>query len=155
MIPGNILLVGETKYLNACRHVSFVVDRYVAGCATTACSSSSNNEAVQLARTVDYVIMIMGLDQDLEREGLDRVDLLLPGMQQTLIRSVARAARRPIVLVLLCGGPIDITFAKVDKRIGGILWAGYPGEAGGLAISHIIFGDHNPGKLYFAIVIEL
>ncbi|XP_074589386.1 LOW QUALITY PROTEIN: putative beta-D-xylosidase 7 [Curcuma longa] len=119
--------------------------RFVAGCATTACSSSSKNEAVQLARSVDYVIMIMGLDQDLEREGLDRVDLLLPGMQQTLIRSVARAARRPIVLVLLCGGPIDITFAKVDKKIGGILWTGYPGEAGGLAISHIIFGDHNPG----------
>ncbi|KAG6524475.1 hypothetical protein ZIOFF_014384 [Zingiber officinale] len=126
---------------------SYVSDtRYVAGCATTACSTtSSKNEAVQLARSVDYVVMIMGLDQDLESEGLDRVDLLLPGMQQTLIRSVARAAKRPIVLVLLCGGPVDITFAKVDKRIGGILWAGYPGEAGGLAISHIIFGDHNPG----------
>ncbi|WOL19415.1 putative beta-D-xylosidase 7 [Canna indica] len=119
--------------------------RHVAGCATTACASTSINEAVKLARSVDYVIIFMGLDQDLEREDLDRVDLVLPGKQQRLISSVARAARRPIILVLLCGGPVDITFAKSDRRIGAILWAGYPGEAGGLAISQIIFGDHNPG----------
>lgn len=126
---------------------SYVRDtRYIAGCDSTACASTSINEAVQLARSVDYVVMFMGLDQDVEREDLDRVDLVLPGMQQTLISRVARAARRPVILVLLCGGPVDISFAKSDRRIGGILWAGYPGEAGGLAISQIIFGEHNPGK---------
>ncbi|THU57495.1 hypothetical protein C4D60_Mb03t04140 [Musa balbisiana] len=119
--------------------------RYVAGCDSAACTSSSINDAVQLAKSVDYVIMFMGLDQDQEREDLDRVDLVLPGMQQTLISNVAGAAKRPIILVLLSGGPVDITFAKLDGRIGGILWAGYPGEAGGLAIARIIFGEHNPG----------
>nr|AIA92467.1 Glyco_hydro_3_C [uncultured bacterium] len=48
--------------------------------------------------------------------------------------------------MLLCGGPVDITFAKYEKKIGGILWAGYPGEAGGLAIAQVIFGEHNPGE---------
>ncbi|RWW07389.1 hypothetical protein GW17_00029236 [Ensete ventricosum] len=120
--------------------------RYVAGCDSAACTSSSIDDAVQLAKSVDYVIMFMGLDQDQEREDLDRVDLVLPGMQQTLVSSVAGASKRPIILVLLSGGPVDITFAKLDGRIGGILWAGYPGEAGGLAIARIIFGEHNPGE---------
>ncbi|GLT44911.1 hypothetical protein SLA2020_187840 [Shorea laevis] len=35
--------------------------------------------------------------------------------------------------------------AKYDPQIESILWAGYPGEAGGLALAEIIFGDHNPG----------
>ncbi|MBA0745993.1 hypothetical protein Gogos_008546 [Gossypium gossypioides] len=42
-------------------------------------------------------------------------------------------------------GPVDITFAKNDQNIGSIIWAGYPGEAGGRALAEIIFGDHNPG----------
>ncbi|XP_073011200.1 probable beta-D-xylosidase 7 [Typha latifolia] len=119
--------------------------RYLPGCDSAACTSSQINEAVQLAGSVDYIIMFMGLDLDHEREELDRVDLVLPGMQQSLITSVARAARKPIILVLLCGGPVDVAFAKHDSKIGGILWGGYPGEAGGIAIAQVIFGEHNPG----------
>ncbi|KAH1122918.1 hypothetical protein J1N35_006078 [Gossypium stocksii] len=80
-----------------------------------------------------------------EREALDRVDLLLPGRQQELITSVAKSAKKPVVLVLLSGGPIDVSFAKDDPRIGAILWAGYPGQGGSIALAEIIFGDHNPG----------
>ncbi|URD93709.1 beta-D-xylosidase [Musa troglodytarum] len=119
--------------------------RFEAGCNIVACNVTRIPEAVQLASSVDYVIMFMGLDQDQEREGLDRTDLVLPGMQQALISNVAEAAKKPIILVLLSGGPLDITFAENDPRIGAILWAGYPGEAGGSAISSIIFGEHNPG----------
>lgn len=123
--------------------------RFLPGCDSAACGSSQINEAVQLASSVDYVIMFMGLDEDQEKEELDRVDLVLPGMQQSLIESVARAARRPVILVLLCGGPVDVTFAKFNPKIGGIFWAGYPGEAGGIAIAQTIFGEHNPGEIYF------
>ncbi|OAY79172.1 putative beta-D-xylosidase 7 [Ananas comosus] len=119
--------------------------RFLPGCDSAACGWSQINEAVQLASSVDYVIMFMGLDEDQEKEELDRVDLVLPGMQQSLIESVARAARRPVILVLLCGGPVDVTFAKFNPKIGGIFWAGYPGEAGGIAIAQTIFGEHNPG----------
>ncbi|CAL9110828.1 unnamed protein product [Musa textilis] len=118
--------------------------RFAVGC-NVAGNVTEIPRAVHLARSVDYVIMFMGLDQDQEREALDRTDLVLPGMQQTLISKVAEAAKKPIILVLLSGGPLDITFAKNDPRIGAILWAGYPGEAGGTAISSIIFGEHNPG----------
>lgn len=118
--------------------------RYVSGCDSTACNSISA-EAVQLASSVDHVVLFMGLDQTQEKEELDRVNLVLPGLQQVLITSVAKAAKNPVILVLICGGPVDVTFAKYDSKIGGILWGGYPGEAGGQAIAEVIFGQHNPG----------
>lgn len=111
------------------------------------CTSAEIDKAVKIAKGVDYVVMVMGLDQTQEREDHDRDHLALPGKQQQLITAVARAAKRPVVLVLLSGGPVDVSFAKYDRHVGSILWAGYPGEAGGLALAEIIFGDHNPGQL--------
>ncbi|KAK8930507.1 putative beta-D-xylosidase 7 [Platanthera zijinensis] len=119
--------------------------RFVAGCDAVVCNTSHIDEAVKLASSVDYVILFMGLDQTVEREDFDREDLVLPGMQQRLITSVAGAAKRPVILVLFCGGPVDVSFVKGNDKIGGVLWGGYPGEAGGLAIAEIIFGEHNPG----------
>ena len=34
-----------------------------------------------------------------------------------------------LFVVMIYGGPVDISFAKRDPRVGGILWGGYPGEA--------------------------
>ncbi|KAK1302368.1 putative beta-D-xylosidase 7 [Acorus calamus] len=118
---------------------------YLAGCDSVACGTASIGEAVGLAKAVDYVVLIMGLDQTQEKEEHDRVSLLLPGMQQSLITSVANAAKRPVILVLLSGGPVDVTFAKYNPKIGAILWGGYPGQAGGVALAEVIFGEHNPG----------
>ncbi|BFG19246.1 hypothetical protein CerSpe_055200 [Prunus speciosa] len=118
---------------------------YEAGCDTVKCPQATIDKAVEAAKAADYVVLIMGLDQSQEREAHDRRHLGLPGKQQELISSVAKAAKKPVILVILSGGPVDITPAKYDKKIGGILWAGYPGEAGGIALAEIIFGDHNPG----------
>ncbi|KAK9134311.1 hypothetical protein Syun_013641 [Stephania yunnanensis] len=118
---------------------------YHQGCDYVNCTSVSISNAVDLAKSVDYVVLIMGLDQTQEREEKDRVDLVLPGKQASLILSVAEAAKKPVILVILSGGPVDVSFAKYNKNIGGIIWAGYPGEAGGIALAEIIFGDHNPG----------
>ncbi|KAG8377374.1 hypothetical protein BUALT_Bualt08G0026400 [Buddleja alternifolia] len=115
------------------------------GCDSTNCTSVATSEAVKLAKSADIVVLVVGLGQESESEELDREILELPGKQQSLITSVAEAAKKPVVLVILCGGPVDISFAKNDPNIGAILWAGYPGEAGGKAIAEIIFGDHNPG----------
>ncbi|CAN6233408.1 unnamed protein product [Urochloa humidicola] len=119
--------------------------RFAAGCNAAACNVTAIPEAVQVASSVDTVILFMGLDQDQEREEVDRLDLTLPGQQQSLIESVANAAKKPVILVLLCGGPVDVSFAKTNPKIGAIVWAGYPGEAGGLAIAQVLFGEHNPG----------
>lgn len=89
--------------------------------------------------------MVMGLDQSIEAEFRDRTELMLPGRQQELISKVAQASKGPVILVLMSGGPIDISFAKNDPKIGAILWVGYPGQAGGAAIADVLFGTHNPG----------
>ena len=119
--------------------------RFHAGCNSAACSFAATDQAVRIAGSSDQVILFMGLSQKQEQEGLDRTSLLLPGKQQSLITAAASAAKRPVILVILSGGPVDVTFAKSNPKIGAILWAGYPGQAGGLAITNVLFGDHNPG----------
>ncbi|THG15887.1 hypothetical protein TEA_022373 [Camellia sinensis var. sinensis] len=127
------------------------IERYVrtihqSGCDSVACS---NNQlfgvAETAARQADATVLVMGLDQSIETEFKDRVGLLLPGPQQELVSRVAMASRGPVVLVLMSGGPIDVSFAKNDPRIGAILWVGYPGQAGGTAIADVLFGRTNPG----------
>lgn len=112
--------------------------------------SCGGNQLFGLAETVarqgDATVLVMGLDQSIEAEFRDRVGLLLPGHQQELVSRVARAARGPVILVLMSGGPIDVTFAKNDPKISAILWVGYPGQSGGTAIADVIFGRTNPGK---------
>ncbi|KAM0931531.1 hypothetical protein ACQ4PT_000279 [Festuca glaucescens] len=119
--------------------------RFLAGCGMAACPTATTDQAATLASTSDYVFLFVGLSQQQESEGRDRTSLLLPGEQQSLITAVADAAKRPVILVLLTGGPVDVTFAQTNPKIGAILWAGYPGQAGGLAIARVLFGDHNPG----------
>ncbi|XP_047072311.1 probable beta-D-xylosidase 7 [Lolium rigidum] len=119
--------------------------RFATGCNAAVCNVSNIGEAVHVASSADYVVLFMGLDQDQEREEVDRLELGLPGMQEYLVNSVADAAKKPVILVLLCGGPVDVTFAKNNPKIGAIVWAGYPGQAGGIAIAQVLFGEHNPG----------
>lgn len=122
--------------------------KFLAGCNKAACNVAATPQATALASSSDAVILFMGLSQEQESEGKDRTTLLLPGNQQSLITAVANAAKRPVILVLLTGGPVDITFAQANPKIGAILWAGYPGQAGGLAIAKVLFGEKNPsGKL--------
>jgi len=102
-------------------------------------------EAVETAKKVDEVVVVVGLDQTQEKEERDRIKLTLPGQQENLVYQVSRAAKRPVVLVILSGGPVDVSFAVNDPQISSIIWAGYPGQAGGQALAEIIFGDYNPG----------
>ncbi|KAF9597059.1 hypothetical protein IFM89_015250 [Coptis chinensis] len=119
---------------------------YASGCTDVACQSTDGfAEAVSTAQMADVTVVVAGLDLSQETEDLDRVSLLLPGKQMDLIAAVALASKRPLVLILTGGGPLDVSFAKEDTKIASILWAGYPGEAGGLALADVIFGEYNPG----------
>ncbi|KAG7535459.1 Fibronectin type III-like domain [Arabidopsis thaliana x Arabidopsis arenosa] len=121
---------------------------YLPGCSNVACAVADVAGATKLAATADVTVLVIGADQSIEAESRDRVDLYLPGQQQELVIQVAKAAKGPVLLVIMSGGGFDITFAKNDPKIAGILWVGYPGEAGGIAIADIIFGRYNPsGRL--------
>ena len=78
---------------------------------------------------------------------MDRSDISLPGMQSTLVESVAAAvgAAVPVVSVMVHGGSMDI--ARVLNASHGVIDASYPGVHGAQAIADVIFGDHNPGGM--------
>ncbi|KAL6177070.1 hypothetical protein ACLB2K_053702 [Fragaria x ananassa] len=110
------------------------------GCSNVACKVDTLfGAAIDAARHADATILVMGLDQSIEAEFRDRVGLLLPGRQQELISKVSASSKGPTILVLMSGGPVDVSFAKNDPRIAGIVWAGYPGQSGGQAIADIVF----------------
>ncbi|KAF7809507.1 putative beta-D-xylosidase 6 [Senna tora] len=122
---------------------------YASGCFDVSCSSEDGfDKAIHTAEEADYVVIVAGLDTTQESEDLDRVSLLLPGKQASLVSSVAAASKCPVILVLTGGGPLDVSFAERNPQIASILWVGYPGEAGGKALAEIIFGEANPaGRL--------
>ncbi|GMY38770.1 putative beta-D-xylosidase 5 [Fagus crenata] len=119
---------------------------YEPGCSSVNCGNESLIEAAVKAATIaDTVVLVVGLDQSIEEESLDRENLTLPGFQQKLVVEVANATNGTVILVVMSASPIDISFAKKLTSIGGILWVGYPGQDGGDAIAQVIFGDYNPG----------
>ncbi|KAK4283417.1 hypothetical protein QN277_000367 [Acacia crassicarpa] len=127
------------------------ITRYVrtihqAGCVDVSCGGNQLFGAAEdAARQADATVLVMGLDQSIEAEARDRDGLFLPGLQQELVSRVALASNGPVVLVLMCGGPADVSFAKNDPKISAILWVGYPGQAGGAALAEVLFGTTNPG----------
>ncbi|XP_047315106.1 beta-xylosidase/alpha-L-arabinofuranosidase 2-like [Impatiens glandulifera] len=127
---------------------SLVATTYALGCANTACGTAQLDDAKKIAASADAVVLVMGADQSIEAESRDRLDLTLPGQQQLLITQVASVAKGPVILVIMSGGGMDVTFAKESDNIASILWVGYPGQAGGAAIADVIFGYYNPsGRL--------
>ena len=122
---------------------------YAPGCSNVKCSNQSLIAAATMAvSSADAVVVVVGLDQSIEAEGLDRENLTLPGFQEKLVIDVAQATKGTLVLVIMAAGPIDISFTTSVSNIGGILWVGYPGQAGGDAIAQLIFGDYNPGTVF-------
>ncbi|AFN74816.1 glucan 1,4-beta-glucosidase [Melioribacter roseus P3M-2] len=113
------------------------------------------DRAYKTALKSDAVIMFMGLCPRMEGEALkikldgfkggDRLKLSLPANQLKLIKKI-HSTGKPVILVLLNGGPISTVWES--ENIPAILEAWYPGQAGGRAITDVIWGKYNPsGKL--------
>jgi len=111
-------------------------------------------EAWTICRGAEVAIVVLGSSPWLEGEegqlcGLmgdgDRQQLGLAGHQQWVLERV-QATGIPVVLVLLNGSALAITWA--DENVPAILEAWYPGQAGGLAVADVLFGDYSPaGRL--------
>ena len=125
-----------------------VTVNYALGCNVSDMDTSGFAEAVAAASSADAVIVVAGLDLSIEAEALDRTSIAWPGVQSRLIAAVAAAAKRPIVLVIMAGGAIDVSAELANNRIGAILWTGYPGQGGAVAIASAVYGDIIPaGRL--------
>jgi len=110
------------------------------------------NEAIEVAKQADVVVMCMGITPRMEGEELDvqiegfrggdRTTLGLPKVQEQLIKDI-KALGKPVVLVLLNGSALAINWE--DANIPAIVEAWYPGQSAGTAIANVLFGDYNPG----------
>ena len=104
-------------------------------------------KAVQLAQASDLVIMVLGEAQNMNGENASRSSLDLPGKQEELLEQVV-ATGKPVVLVLLNGRPLNISWAS--QHVPAILESWYPGTQGGNAIANLLYGKAVPGgKLPF------
>ena len=100
--------------------------------------------AVRLAGEADAVIAVVGLNADWETEGYDRTTLALPGRTDELVRKVAAANKRTIV-VTQSGSSITMPWAE---EVPAIVHAWYLGNATGDAIGQVVTGQVNPsGRL--------
>lgn len=104
-------------------------------------------KAVQLARTSDLTVIVLGEAQNMIGEAASRSSLDLPGNEEQLLEAVA-AAGKPVALVLFNGRPLNLSWAA--SHVPAILDAWYPGTEGGRAIADLLLGKAVPGgKLPF------
>ena len=106
---------------------------------------SGFTEAIELAKSSDLVIMVLGEHGFQSGEGRSRANLNFPGVQQELLEEVQKVNKN-IVLVVMSGRPLVLTWA--DKNIPTIVQAWHLGSQSGNAIAQVLYGDYNPsGKL--------
>ena len=112
-------------------------------------------EAMEAAKAADVVIFAGGLNGEVEGEempvkypgfaGGDRIDIVLPKTQQTLLEAIHETGK-PVVLVLMTGSALAVDWAQAN--LPAVLVAWYPGQQGGNAIADVLFGKVNPsGRL--------
>ncbi|WEG73987.1 beta-glucosidase [Vagococcus intermedius] len=97
-------------------------------------------EACELARQADKVILHLGLPARYEAEGLDRSHLNLPENQLELLSAVS-SFNSNVIVVLSNGSAIDLSW---DDQVKSILEAYLGGQASGGAIADILVGKVNP-----------
>ncbi|QJU53342.1 glycoside hydrolase family 3 C-terminal domain-containing protein [Herbiconiux sp. KACC 21604] len=101
-------------------------------------------EAQRVAVAADTAIVVVGLPETYETEGVDRSHLRLPGAHDRLVRAVLAVNPRTVV-VLQNGSPVQLPWrhdapAVVEGYLGG--------QAGGIALADVLLGRAEPaGRL--------
>jgi beta-glucosidase len=118
-------------------------------------SGTPLEEALAAAKAADVVVFVGGLTAEVEGEemkvsypgfsGGDRTDVELPAVQRKMIEALY-ATGKPVVLVLMTGSALGVTWAQEHLRAIVLGW--YPGQQGGNALADVLFGDESPaGRL--------
>jgi beta-glucosidase len=98
-------------------------------------------EAVETARGADTAVVVVATTERVESEGFDREDLRLPGHQDDLVRAVAAANPRTVVIVN-AGSPVELPWRE---DVAAVLLSWFPGQEGGAALADVLTGAHEPG----------
>lgn len=106
-------------------------------------------------KDADVILFAGGISASLEGEAMtvfadgfkggDRETIVLPPVQTALLKELV-ATGKPVIFIMLTGSAIAAEWEA--ENVPAILNAWYPGQAGGLAIADVLFGDYNPaGRL--------
>jgi beta-glucosidase len=108
-------------------------------------------QAVDIAKSADISIVVVGGNEDTNKEGWaddhlgDRDSLELVGRQNDLVKAVL-ATGKPTVVFLINSGPLAVSY--IAENVPAILEGFYLGQETGIAAADVLFGDYNPaGKL--------
>src|SRR6266705_2898160 len=108
-------------------------------------------EAVDVARTADVALLVLGGNEDTNKEGWannhlgDRDSLELVGKQNDLVRAVVETGK-PTIVFLINSGPLSANY--IAEKVPAILEGFYLGQETGVGVADVLFGDFNPaGKL--------
>jgi beta-glucosidase len=101
--------------------------------------------AAAVAAEADVVVLALGNHPLVAgRETEDRRDLALPGTQTDLMRAVAAANPRT-VLVLTSSYPYAVGWAR--DNLPALLWSSHGGQEHGAALADVLFGSEPTGRL--------
>ena len=120
--------------------------------------ASNINDAIEVAKNVDQLIIVVGYTYKNEGEfidspgyqiGGDRISLKLEENDEKLIQELSKFNKN-LVVVYVGGSAIDMN--NWQDKVPSILFSWYSGMEGGKALAKILYGDINPsGKLPFSI----
>lgn len=114
------------------------------GCAKVIDAKEEITNAAELAKSVDKVVLSIGLSQEWESEGYDRKNMELPLKTNDLVEAVLEANPNTVV-VNQSGTPVEFPWLDKSKCL---VQAWYGGNESGNGIADVLFGDVNPsGKL--------
>ncbi len=118
---------------------------FTQGCEINSENTTDFQNAINIAKKADVVVMVMGESEGMSGEAASRTNLDLPGNQKELLRAIKKLGK-PMVLVIMNGRPLTLEWE--NENMDAILETWFPGTMGGYAIADLIFGDANPsGKL--------
>ena len=116
---------------------------FAQGCDIESNDYSGFNEAINIAKKADKIIMVLGEDYNMSGEAASKTSIKLPGIQTELIKIIRdELPNKEIILILMNGRPLDLSIE--DSLADAILEVWYPGTSGGLGVADILFGKYNP-----------
>jgi beta-glucosidase len=99
------------------------------------------DEAAAVAASADVAVVVVGTTEEVESEGFDRTTLALPGRQDDLVRRVAAANPRTVVVVN-AGSPVLLPWAD---EVAAVVLTWFPGQEAGAALADVLLGAREPG----------
>lgn len=136
--PGYTMTEGERSFP---KELSFATE-----------DKSGFAKAIELAKSQDEVIVVVGEDAYQTGEGRSQMDIGLAANQKELLEQIL-AVNENVVVVIMSGRPIIAPWMYEKSKA--VLYAWHLGSEAGHAISDILFGDYNPsGKLPMSVPIH-